>query len=241
MTLQMIPRATWGARPWATTVYSVPLTSRTEFVVHYDGDTPITRTGFAIPRAIDDEHHANGWAGIGYNFVISQAGDVYEGRGWDLAGAHCPGHNVIGLGVQVAIGGDQQPTDAALHAADALYAEACARTGRQLRKTWHGANYATDCPGPQLIAWVQAGMPDPTTAPTPLEDPVPPFTPTDLAATWKVSWGDETAEDRLAAAAHGTALTPTLAHLVDLVTAQQATITALSAKVDQLLAAHPAP
>jgi hypothetical protein len=54
------------------------------------------------------------------------------------------------------------------------------------------------------------------------------FTPTDLAPVWKVGWGDETAEGRLADAAHGTAVLPTLEELA----AGQARI---EAKLDQLL------
>ncbi|MEV7358265.1 peptidoglycan-binding domain-containing protein [Kitasatospora sp. NPDC091276] len=161
MSVNIISRAQWGAKPWASGTSTVPMGERTEFFVHYDGATPITRTGTAIPRAIEAEHLGNGWSGIGYHFVVSQAGEIYEGRGWDLQGAHCPGHNRSGFGVQIAIGGDQAPTDAALRAARALYDEACARTGRSLAKRGHKDGYATDCPGSRLYAWVQAGMPSP--------------------------------------------------------------------------------
>jgi hypothetical protein len=173
MTLAIITRAAWGARAWATTPYPVAATERRYFVVHYDGGAPVARTGIAIPRAIDAEHRAKGWAGVGYNFVVSQAGEIYEGRGWDLVGAHCPSRNRDGIGVQVAIGGDQVPTAAALHAVDLLYAEGSRRAGLLLARTWHGANFPTDCPGPRLISWVRAGMPDPIPpAPTPQEDDV---------------------------------------------------------------------
>ncbi|RDG37973.1 peptidoglycan-binding protein [Streptomyces corynorhini] len=167
--LKIISRAEWGARPWAGTPASVPLGSRSEFFVHYDGATPITRTGYAIPRAIEAEHLGNGWSGVGYNWVVDQAGTIYEGRGWDLQGAHCPGHNVTGLSVQIAVGGDQEPTAAALAAARALYDEACRRTGRTLAKKGHRDGIATLCPGARLYAWVRAGMP--ATGYTPAPDP----------------------------------------------------------------------
>jgi hypothetical protein len=167
----IIPRATWGARAWSDHPHSVPMSERRYFVVHYDGGSPITRTGYAIPRTIDAEHHGNGWAGIGYNFVVSQAGEVFEGRGWDLVGAHCPSRNRDGIGVQIAIGGDQQPSATAEATARALYDEACKRAGRTLTMTWHGANYATECPGQRLISWVRAGMPASNKpAPAPQED-----------------------------------------------------------------------
>ncbi|MYR46585.1 peptidoglycan-binding protein [Streptomyces sp. SID5910] len=164
MSVSIISRATWGATPWDHDAASdgpayVPLSSRSEFFVHYDGASHITRTGYAIPRAIEAEHFGNGWAGIGYNFVVSQAGEIFEGRGWDRQGAHCPNHNISGFGVQIAIGGDQEPSATALAACRALYDEACRRTGKTLAKRGHRDGIATLCPGTKLYAWVKAGMP----------------------------------------------------------------------------------
>lgn len=157
--MRIVSRAEWGARPWSGTPGSVPLSSRTEFFVHWHGGPPPYSAGVAVPREIERIHRAQGWSGVGYNFVVDQAGTVYEGRGWTLQGAHCPGSNVSGLGVQVAIGEGQKPTPAALAAVRALYDEACRRTGRTLAKKGHKDGYATECPGPDLYKWVRAGMP----------------------------------------------------------------------------------
>ncbi|MFF9261990.1 peptidoglycan-binding protein [Streptomyces longwoodensis] len=164
MSISIISRAEWGAKPWdnnpkSSGPASVPLAERTEFFVHWDGPHPITRTGYAIMRAIEAEHFGNGWSGVGYNFVVDQAGNIYEGRGWSRQGAHCPGHNISGIGVQVAIGKGQQPSAAALAACRALYDEACRKTGRTLAKRGHKDGYATECPGPELYEWVHDGMP----------------------------------------------------------------------------------
>ncbi|MFE1270611.1 peptidoglycan-binding protein [Streptomyces sp. NPDC058758] len=157
--MKIISRDTWGARPWQGTPDTVSPAQRTEFYIHYDGAHPITRTGYAIVRAIEAVHIGQGWSGIGYNFVVDQAGNVYEGRGWNLQGAHCPGHNISAIGVQIAIGGDQEPSAAALSACRALYEEANRRFGRTLAKHGHRDGFATACPGMKLYAWVQAGMP----------------------------------------------------------------------------------
>jgi len=39
------------------------------------------------------------WDDIGYSFLIGGDGIVYEGRGWDMMGAHTKGHNLGTLGV----------------------------------------------------------------------------------------------------------------------------------------------
>ena len=39
------------------------------------------------------------------NYVIDMAGEVYEGRGLDLVGSHCPGRNRDGFGVYLAVVG----------------------------------------------------------------------------------------------------------------------------------------
>lgn len=148
---------------------------RTEFFVHYDGQYHITHLGDSIMHRLERIHAGNGWKAVGYNFVVDQQGNAYEGRGWDYSGAHCPGHNVSGIGVQVAIGGDQTPSKAALKTVRALYDEACARSGRELKKRGHRDGKATACPGEKLYAWVKAGFPARAGANPPAV--LPPVTP----------------------------------------------------------------
>lgn len=171
--MNIISRDQWGASPWVNQPDTVPDGERTEYMTHYDGATHITRTGNSIPKAIESEHLGNGWSGIGYHFVVSQAGEIFEGRGWDLQGAHCPNHNRSAIGVQIAVGGDQEPTPEALAASRALYDYACEKYGRQLTKLGHKDGYATDCPGDKLYAWVQAGMPANSVASAPVPSPAP--------------------------------------------------------------------
>ncbi|XP_052214507.1 peptidoglycan-recognition protein SC2-like isoform X2 [Dreissena polymorpha] len=62
----------------------------------------------------------NGWADIGYNFVIGQDGKVYMGRGWDRVGAHTLGWN--NKSISFAFTGnftETLPTDDALNALEA--------------------------------------------------------------------------------------------------------------------------
>ncbi|MFE1842028.1 peptidoglycan-binding protein [Streptomyces sp. NPDC059515] len=157
--VEIVSRAAWGAQPWDGTPATVALSQRTEFFVHWHGGPPPYSEGVRVPREIEKIHLAQGWAGVGYSFVVDQAGTIYEGRGWSLQGAHCPGHNISGFGVQVAIGEGQKASAAALASVRALYEEACRKTGRTLLPQGHKDGYATECPGPELHAWVHSGMP----------------------------------------------------------------------------------
>jgi N-acetylmuramoyl-L-alanine amidase len=42
---------------------------------------------------------SNGWNDIGYSFLIGDDGRIYEGRGFNVVGAHTQGYNSVGYGV----------------------------------------------------------------------------------------------------------------------------------------------
>ena len=42
---------------------------------------------------------SNGWSDIGYSFLVGGDGNVYEGRGFNIQGAHTSGYNSVGYGV----------------------------------------------------------------------------------------------------------------------------------------------
>ncbi|MGW6503218.1 N-acetylmuramoyl-L-alanine amidase [Nonomuraea angiospora] len=160
MTIDIVKRSAWNARPPRDPddVVTVPWSKRTEFVVHHT-EGPTTQT----PREIQDFHmDERGWNDIGYNFLVRDDGTVYEGRGWDVRGAHATDHNVTGIGCSYI--GMNDPADAVKLAIRALYDEACAKAGRTLAKRAHTQVGNTDCPGTKLLAWVEAGMPIPAAA-----------------------------------------------------------------------------
>lgn len=39
------------------------------------------------------------WSDIGYNFLIGQDGSIFEGRGWNIIGAHTRQYNSTSLGI----------------------------------------------------------------------------------------------------------------------------------------------
>jgi hypothetical protein len=147
------------------------MSERTEFFVHYHGGVPRYSTGDGVAREVEKIHLNNGWAGVGYNFMVDQNGVIYEGRGWNRVGAHCPNHNRSGLGVYVALGGDQSPSEAAKRAVLALYQEAVKKAGHPLTKMGHRDGKQTQCPGDKLYAWVKAGFPVAGSKPLKVDEP----------------------------------------------------------------------
>jgi hypothetical protein len=172
---KIISRREWGA---ATTIpggRSVAPSARRFYVVHY----PVmsARDERQWCRDVEAMHRRQGWqAAPGYNFLIGQSGTIYEGCGRDVRGIHSPPHNTDGWGVchlqpSTAAGAPLAPiSDAMKVASRQLYEWLGSVAGRTLQQWWHGRDYATACPGPDLRAWVAAGMPagaaPPPTPPT---------------------------------------------------------------------------
>ncbi|KAL2712176.1 peptidoglycan recognition protein 3-like [Vespula squamosa] len=114
---------------------------------------------------IDDR----GWFDLGYNFVIGEDGNVYEGRGWNKVGAHAPGYNFQSIGICI-IGDfmDFLPNDVALRALNSLIS-----CGISLGKIHHDYNLIghrqarnTLCPGDTFYKYVMA-LPHWTSHPIP--------------------------------------------------------------------------
>ena len=156
-----IPRAAWGGPLTIGGNMPGPATSVT---VHhpYPHALPAGATinqEAAEVLAIHKFHRdGNGWAGIGYNFVITQNGNIYEGRGWGRIGAHAgtTEGNRTSIGVAFLLDGyKSEPTPAAADAFRQLRAHG-------IEEGWLAAGHAvklhrdwkpTDCPGPVLARW----------------------------------------------------------------------------------------
>lgn len=116
----------------------------------------------AYLRGIQAFHmDARGWADIGYSLMCCQHGAVFVGRGpghrnaangnEELNAAH---YAVLGM---VGNSGLITPPAAMLDAlVDAItYLRAAGGAGEEVKR--HADGYPTECPGPALSAWVQAG------------------------------------------------------------------------------------
>ena len=132
--------------------------SRTDMIViHHTGGNDID----AGAEQIHEWHVNNGWAGIGYHFVIRKDGTIERGRPEWAVGSHAYGENSHTLGIHLS--GDFQqavPTAAQVEKCAMLVAYLCEKYGITIDRehiVGHGELMATDCPGVNLQALLDDG------------------------------------------------------------------------------------
>ena len=175
---QILPRYYWKARDPKSAPTHVPISARQAVCVHHDGDKPVVVRSIEQACALmrkDQNYHMDpdglDWDDIGYNYLVISAfgypadGIILEGRGADVVGAHCKNWNTPWIGVQVAVGGGQRPSDAALYSTRWLTDFLSDGAGHALAKKVHKDGFNTACPDVFLTNWVRAGMPVGTAVP----------------------------------------------------------------------------
>lgn len=118
----IVKRAQWGAQKSTNVTYQLKPVQYV--VIHHTAtatcdEMPICKN---IVRSIQDAHQSmNKWSDIGYNFLIANGGNVFEGIGWHRVGAHTRGYNSKSIGVAF-IGdfSEELPSAKALRAAGKL-------------------------------------------------------------------------------------------------------------------------
>jgi len=100
--LRIVSRKEWKARK-PLDFQILPVTPTPYVVIHHGGLRSYCcdkEACSAIVRSYQNFHMDDrGWSDIGYNFVIGEDGNVYEGRGWNYVGAHAPGYNTQSIGI----------------------------------------------------------------------------------------------------------------------------------------------
>jgi hypothetical protein len=115
--MKLVTRAQWGG---PSNIGSSANPTR-GCVAHYNGG-PIGLKDKAHSACLDyvrrvhRMHLGQGWAGIGYSFLVCQHGYVIEGRGLSRTQAAQPGGNTSHYSIQMMVGGAEEPTDAQVQA-----------------------------------------------------------------------------------------------------------------------------
>ncbi|KAK9738628.1 N-acetylmuramoyl-L-alanine amidase [Popillia japonica] len=156
----IITRAQWGARPANTA--ALVTNPPTHVVIHHSATAGCTTQAACmnLVRSFQNFHmDTNGWADIGYNFLIGGDGQIYEGRGWGRTGAHAPSFNNRSIGVcLIGTWTSALPPAAAINAAHALIN--CGVATNRIRSDYalmgHRQAVATACPGNALFNAIQS-------------------------------------------------------------------------------------
>lgn len=164
--MNIVPRSGWGAAAPRSRPSTVQPSRRTEFYLHWNGGplhlTDHSQCANAV-LGIQRGHFNRSWADIGYNYLVCPHGIVFEGRGRDAIGAHCPGHNTSAYGVQAMIGTGETSTAPQRASILALLAELETASGHPLERHGHRDGYPTECPGRELYDWIRGAPASPST------------------------------------------------------------------------------
>jgi hypothetical protein len=168
--VSFVKRSNWCSTCPASS--SPTITTVTHLIVHHAAGTNTSTNWGAVVASIWDYHvNTNGWADIGYNWLISPEGKLYEGRGENVQGAHFCGTNGNTMGVCMLGNLDTAvPTTAALDKLKSLLAyKSCkdninptdtlfhANSGLNLATiSGHQDGCATDCPGANMYPLLPA-------------------------------------------------------------------------------------
>lgn len=128
-----------------------------QIVIHHTGCNDID----ASAEQIHGWHLNNGWAGIGYHYVIRKDGTIERGRPEWAIGSHAYGENSHTVGIHLSGDFEQaEPTSEQVEKCALLIADICERYGIPIDRdhvVGHGELMATSCPGMNVQALLDDG------------------------------------------------------------------------------------
>lgn len=126
-------------------------------VIHHTGCNDID----ASAEQIHGWHINNGWAGIGYHYVIRKDGTIERGRPEWAIGSHAYGENSHTIGIHLSGDFEQaHPTAEQVEKCALLIADICERYGLPINRetvVGHGELMATSCPGVNVQSLLDDG------------------------------------------------------------------------------------
>jgi hypothetical protein len=160
----VISRREWtGAQPNLSIIN--PMGGVNRITVHHDGMDPVTlrsknevASRLELIRRAHVNHSPDGWADIGYHYIVDPMGHVWEGRPIQYQGAHVKNNNEHNLGVMVLGNFDvQRPTPEALMTLDNFIADRMRSYRVPISRVYtHQEINPTACPGRNLQSYMLA-------------------------------------------------------------------------------------
>jgi hypothetical protein len=157
--LALIGRSSWGAKPLGKNFD--PMAGISRLTIHHTAEIPgmMDRQDLDLIRAVQRFHQqTNGWADLGYHFLIGRDGHIYEGRPLYAQGAHCGGdNNKHNIGVAVIGDCDRQLPNRIQLAATRRFLDHLQHEHHIRRDQLfsHRDFKVTACPGRALYEWYQ--------------------------------------------------------------------------------------
>jgi hypothetical protein len=118
--MRIISRSEWGARPPKHAPVTIALPTPELWLHHaagavIPGDDIVSPADLERVDGIQDYHmDTKGWNDIAYSYLLDPDGNIFEGRGFGVRGAHTANHNRTGHGICVIGNYDLQAVDSDL-------------------------------------------------------------------------------------------------------------------------------
>ncbi|XP_011344963.1 peptidoglycan-recognition protein SC2 isoform X2 [Ooceraea biroi] len=158
----IISRAQWGAKSPKSPLSNLAKKPAPYVIIHHSTDTGCETQALcqAKVRGFQNYHmNSKGWTDIGYNFLVGEDGNVYEGRGWGKKGSHSKPFN--GKSIGICIIGDysnRTPKPAAVQAVSKLIAYGVSND--EIKSDYillgHRQTGQTTCPGNSLYGMIKS-------------------------------------------------------------------------------------
>lgn len=151
-----VPAGAWGMEPLGPDHSIMGLMNR--ITVHHSGKALDSRSDLTVVRAIDEFHRkSNGWAAVGYHFLIGRDGTLFEGRPLWAQGAHVAKENRHNIGICLL--GDfrkEDPSPEQLATLEPLLKDLMYQHRVPVGEVQgHGERGQSECPGKHLADWLK--------------------------------------------------------------------------------------
>lgn len=164
----IITRDEWGAAPATGSPYWMG--PDVDYTVHWSGVTKGSYTpeqAYTLVKADQVYHMNNGWRDIAYNFLVDRHGQIFEGRGFDIAnGANGTTlSNQTSIAVCLILGPGDTFTQGHRNGLANLRLLHLQRGGGTATLV-HRDHVSTQCPGDEITYWVHNVLPSIVATPT---------------------------------------------------------------------------